>query len=78
VNEDLLIVVHNNKTYRFYSLEWIVKNCTIVEPRLGARVTVAGHVGNVGSTEFGIPVTVAPRTLLKEPRIRPWVGINMV
>lgn len=58
MNEDLLIVVHNNKTYRFYSLEWIVKNCTIVEPRLGATVTVAGHVGNIGSTEFGIPVTV--------------------
>ena len=58
VNEDLLIVVHASKTYRFYSLEWIMKNCTVVEPRLGATVTVAGHVGDVGSTGFGIPVTV--------------------
>lgn len=51
-------MVHTNKTYRFYSLEWIIKHCTVVQARLGTTVTIAGHVGDVGSTGFGIPVTV--------------------
>lgn len=53
-----MVVVHTNKTYRFYSLEWIIKHCTVVESRLGATVTIAGHIGDVGSIGFGIPVTV--------------------
>lgn len=59
VHEDLLQIVHSSKFHRFYSLTWIVQNCTVVHPEIGTRVTMEGGVvGIIGQEGFGIPITV--------------------
>ena len=58
LNEDLLIIAHSNRLFRFYSLEWIMKNCTVIEPKLGGVVQGSSGLGELGSRDIGIPVTV--------------------
>ena len=58
MNEDLLMVIHSNKTFRFYSLKWIIENCTIIDPRLGSEVEGPNGRGIVGDPDFGVPITV--------------------
>ena len=59
MQEDILLIVHSSKFYRFYSLHWILQNCTVVHPKIGAHVTLDGGVtGIIGQDGFGIPITV--------------------
>ena len=58
MNEDLLMVMHSNKIFRFYSLEWIIENCTIINPRLGSEVEGPNGRGIIGDPDFGVPITV--------------------
>eukprot|EP00731_Ephydatia_muelleri_P015127 Em0008g847a len=59
VQEDILVVVHCSRYYRFYSLPWILANCTVLRTEIGARVAMeGGREGIVGQEDFGIPITV--------------------
>ena len=58
LSEDLLVVVHGNNMFRFYSMQWIKKNCTVVNAKLGTRVMGPVGMGEVGGAAVGVPVTI--------------------
>ena len=59
LSEDVLVITHSNKVFRFYSFVWIVQHCTVISARLGQVVeTQEGRSGRVGEPGFGVPITI--------------------
>ncbi len=52
------MVVHRNHVFRYYSMEWMKRNCTVVDAKLGARVMGPEGMGEVGGADVGVPVTL--------------------
>ena len=47
--------------HRIYSLDWIVKNCTVIRSKLGEELPLIylhGRVGVMGAEGYGVMVTV--------------------